>query len=211
MTGRFSPRPDAMSKLKGELVYLADRVPRDCLVGAILRSPHPHAAVLGIDTAAAAALPGVQAVVTAADLPAGLLVGIRKKDQPVLARDRVRYVGEPVAAVAATDEATARAALNAIRVDYEPLAVVGDAAFALSPEAPSIHPGGNLCHETFFARGELEETFLRSAHVVEAVYETPRQMHAALELEGGIAIPGSDGRLSPGHTRRDRRDSWQAG
>lgn len=196
MTVRFTPRPDAMAKLTGALVYLADRAPPGTLHGALLRSPHPHALIRAIDVTAARALPGVHAVVTAADTPQGLRVGIRLKDQPILADGRVRYVGEPIAAVAADDAATAQAALAAIRITYEPLPLVDDPEAALAAGAPPLHERGNLCHATRYERGALNEAFARSAHIVEAVYETPRQVHAALELEGAVAIPGDDGRLT---------------
>ena len=196
MTEQFGPRPDATAKLTGELVYLTDRAPAGCLIGAILRSPHPHALIRLIDTTAAAASAGVKAVITAADATPGLRLGICRKDQPVLADGRVRYVGEPVAAVAAATAAAARAALATIRVDYEPLPVIDDPERALAAEAAQLHAGGNLCHEAFYQRGDLDDAFARSAHVIETTYETPRQMHAALETEGAVAIPGVDGRLT---------------
>ncbi|MGH2340361.1 xanthine dehydrogenase family protein molybdopterin-binding subunit [Segnochrobactraceae bacterium EtOH-i3] len=192
---RMAPRPDAAAKLSGRLVYRGDVTAPGCLVGKVLRSPHPHARVLSVDTSAAEAMPGVHAVITARDVPPGFLYGIQRVDQPVLAVDRVRMIGEPVAAVAAETEAIALAARDAIRVEYEPLPVLSDPEAALSPEAIALHPGGNLCHTALFERGDLAAGFARAAHVVEGVYETPRQMHVALELEAGIAIPGDDGRL----------------
>lgn len=192
---RMAPRPDAAAKLSGRLVYRGDVTATGCLVGKVLRSPHPHARLLSVDTSAAEAMPGVHAVVTARDVPLGLLLGIQRTDQPVMAVDRVRMIGEPVAGVAAESEEIARAALAAIRVEYEPLPVLDDPETALAPGAIALHPGGNLCHSALFERGDLAAHRARAVHVVEGTYETPRQMHVALELEAGIAIPEADGRL----------------
>lgn len=192
---RMAPRPDAAAKLSGRLVYRGDVSAPGCLVGRVLRSPHPHAWIRSLDVSAAEAIPGVRAVVTARDVPAGLLLGIQRIDQPVLAVDRVRMIGEPVAAVAADSAEIAAAALAAIRVEYELLPVLSDPEAALRPEAIALHPGGNLCHSVLFERGDLAAGHARAVHVVEGSYETPRQMHVSLELEGGIAIPRPDGRL----------------
>ena len=189
-------RPDAMAKLSGLPGYLTDLRDPTALFGAVLRSPHPHARIVSIDTSKAAALPGVHAVLTDADVRPGFCLGIRIKDQPMLARGFVRYVGEPVVAVAADTRAIALAALDAIVVRYEILPVVDDAEAALSPAAPLLHPGGNLCHSTVYSRGDLAAAFARAEHVVEDTYSTPIQMHAALELEGGLAVPHPDGRLT---------------
>src|SRR5438094_8609875 len=109
------------------------------LVGKVFRSAEPHARIMRLDTARARALPGVRAVMTAADVP-DVRYGGALKDETVFARDRVRYVGQPVAAVAATTLDAADAALAAIRVMYEPLASVFDAESAMASDAPLIHP-----------------------------------------------------------------------
>jgi CO/xanthine dehydrogenase Mo-binding subunit len=185
-------RPEILARLEARVRYLGDTPMPGALVGRVLRSPHAHARIARIDTAAARALPGVRAVVGAADAPAGFLHGIRRKDQPIFATDRVRYIGEPVAAVAADSAEAAEAALRAIRVDYEPLPLVTDPEAALSARSFPIHEGGNLCHSARFARGDTTAAFARAAHVVEHTLLTPRQMHAALELEGGVAAVEGD-------------------
>jgi CO/xanthine dehydrogenase Mo-binding subunit len=162
----------------------------------VLRSPHPHARIVALDVQRTRAMPGVRAVVTEGDLPVGFLCGIRVKDQPVLARDVVRYVGEPVAALAADTLEQARAALAAIAVTYEPLPIVDDPQQALCTGVPALHPRGNLCHSTSFVRGDVAAILAQAAHVVEDVYETPCQMHAALELDGGVAVPRPGGGLT---------------
>ncbi|WP_420992095.1 xanthine dehydrogenase family protein molybdopterin-binding subunit [Cupriavidus sp. 30B13] len=191
-------RPDIHAKLSGNPGYLTDRIAEGQLRGAILGSPHPHARIVRIDTAAARALPGVHAVVTHADIPGTAVYGLRKADRPVLCADKARYVGDPVAAVAAVDMATARAALALIEVKYEPLPLVGDPAAALDPRCPEdawVHAGGNLLHQVEHRRGDLAAAEAASVHVVEDTYTTPRQMHAFLETEGGVAEPDGEGGL----------------
>lgn len=197
MTIRFDDiRPDALAKLSGNPGYLTDMSVPGMLHGAVLRSPHPHARIKSVDLTRAHAMPGVRTVVTEADLPAGLLCGIRIKDQPVLARGVVRYVGEAIAAVAADTLEQARSAAAAISVEYEILPVVDDPEQALGPGTPALHPRGNLCHSTSFKRGNVTDALAKATHVIEDVYETPCQMHAALELDGGVAVPKADGGLT---------------
>jgi len=197
MTVRFDDiRPDALAKLSGNPGYLTDFAVPGMLQGAVLRSPHPHARIVSLDVSRARAMPGVRTVVTEADLPAGLLCGIRVKDQPVLARGVVRYVGEPVVAVAADTLEQAHAAIAAIAVGYEPLPVIDDPEQALGGQAAALHQRGNLCHSTSFVRGDVATALAKAAHVIEDIYETPCQMHAALELDGGVAVPKPGGGLT---------------
>ncbi|MFT3803518.1 MAG: molybdopterin-dependent oxidoreductase [Burkholderiaceae bacterium] len=192
------PRPDAGDKLAGNPGFLTDRIRPGQSRGAILGSPHPHARIVRIDTAAARALPGVHAVVTHADIPGITHYGLRKVDRPVLCIDKVRHVGDPVAAVAAVDMATARAALALIEVEYAPLPVVDDAERALLPDLPAaqrVHEAGNLLHAARHAQGDMQAAQAGTVHVVEDCYTTPRQMHAFLETEGGVAEPDGEGGL----------------
>ncbi|KKW67167.1 aldehyde oxidase [Lampropedia cohaerens] len=191
-------RPDVQAKLGGTPGYLTDRVATGQLRGLVLGSPWPHARILRIDTRVARAMPGVHAVVTHADIPSQAYYGLRKVDRPVLCDDKVRYVGDAVAAVAAIDLETARAALRAIVVDYAPLPVVDDPDAALAhdlPEACHVHPQGNLLHQATYRRGDMQAARARAVHVVEHVYTTPRQLHAYLETEGGVAEPDGRGGL----------------
>ena len=114
--GESVQRPDGVPKVTGAFAYGSDLHREGMLFGATLRSPHPHARIAGIDTAAAKAIGGVRAVITSAELPTRELFGLMKLDQPVLATERVRYVGEPVAIVAADSLEQARLALGAIAV-----------------------------------------------------------------------------------------------
>jgi len=182
--------------------YLSDmRVP-GLAHAAVLRSPHPHARIRSIDVDRARAMPGVLCVLTAGDVPGRLRFGLRIADQPILCDDTVRTAGDPVAAVAAETRAAAEAARDAIRVDWELLPVVATAEEALAPTAPAIHAGGNVVHETHYARGDLEAAFAASTHVVAHVYRTPHQVPAFIETESALAIPdGKDGVAvyAPGH------------
>lgn len=201
-------RPDIADKVHGRLAYLTDAREPGMLVGRILRAGRPHARILAIDTAEAEALPGVAAVLTHRDVPGLNAFGIMVQDQPALCGERVRYVGDAVAAVAAVDEATAEAALALIRVAYAPLPVLDSPEAALAPGAPPLHPEGNLRREVRVARGDAEAAFAACAHVVEDTYVTPRQMHGFLETEGGWARVEADGslmiRVGGQHGARDR-------
>ena len=135
-------RVDAGEKLRGEAQFVGDIVVPGMLHGKVLRSPVPHARIVSIDTSEAVAMPGVVAVLTGADLTdIDPLWGHAIKDRPIVALDRVRFVGEPVAAVAAIDEATAEAAVKAIVVEYDELPFVGNLDDALAPDAPLVHDG----------------------------------------------------------------------
>ncbi|OBZ95115.1 hypothetical protein ADU59_14755 [Pararhizobium polonicum] len=205
---RWHVRPDGPAKVAGTFTYLTDHRTPDMLVGRILRAGIPHARIVSIDTSAAEALPGVAAVVTHLDVPGDNAFGIVIQDQPAFCFDTVRYAGDAVAAVAAVDARTAERALALIRVDYAPLPVVTDPHAALLPDAQAVHNGGNLQCALSFSKGDIETGFARAAHVVEATYETPRQMHGFMETEGGHAFVGEDGILTVcaggQHGSRDR-------
>ena len=182
------PSPELYRRIEGRLGYPTDLFDTPGLLqGAILRSEHAHARLLRVDTSRARTMPGVRAVVTADDVPGLNRFGIVVRDQPVFCEDRVRYEGDAIAAVAADTLAQARAALAAIEVDYEPLSLVTDATTA-EQQVP-LHEGGNLLTQETFHRGDPEQAFAACAVVVEHDYRTPRQMHAFMETEGGIAIP----------------------
>jgi CO/xanthine dehydrogenase Mo-binding subunit len=186
--------PETARRVAGRTAYATDVPPLDGLLhGAVLRCGVAHARVVSLDVRGARAMPGVRAVVTAEDVPGTNGFGIVLRDQPVLCRDRVRFEGDAVAAVAADTPEQARAALAAIEVTYEPLPIVGDALSAA--EAWPLHEGGNLLAEHTLRRGELDAALARCALVVEQDYRTPRQMHAFMETEGGVAIPDGRGGL----------------
>lgn len=204
----WHPRFDVPAKLRGRAGYLTDARAPDMLVGRILRAGRPHARILSIDTKAAEALPGVRAVVTHRDIRGTNAFGIMWQDQPALCFDVVRHEGDPVAAVAAVDEATAEAALALVEVVYADLDTVTDPAAALAPEAAPLHAQGNLAASVGLRRGNADAGLARAAHVVTATYTTPRQMHAFLETEGGWCAPDGAGGLTVAvggqHGARDR-------
>ena len=142
--GESVARPDGVPKVIGAFAYASDLRMEGMLHGQTLRSPHPHARIVRIDVTAARALPGVHAVLTAADLPTAVQFGLIKKDQPVLATGTVRYVGEPIALVASDHPEIGRAALAAIRVEYAALPSLHDPIAAIRPDAPPIHATGNV-------------------------------------------------------------------
>ncbi len=183
-------RPDGGAKVEGSFEFSSDRSMDGELWAMTLRSPHPRARLVSIDTSAALALPGVAAVVTAQDVPGVNGFGLISADQPVFAVDEVRFVGEPVAAVAATDPETCARALARIRVDYEILEPLIDAERAIDGSFESIHPDGNLIRHQRIVRGDPD---LQGEVIVEGTYEIGMQDQAFLGLEAAVAVPDDDG------------------
>jgi CO/xanthine dehydrogenase Mo-binding subunit len=192
VVGESAPRADAPPKVKGEFLYGSDLAREGMLYGATLRSPHAHARIVNIDVAPARGMPGVRAVITADDLPTREKFGLMRADQPMLATRVVRYVGEPVALVAADDPEQARLATKAIKVDYELLPAVTDVVAALQPDAPKLHDpkDGNVIEDVRVVHGDPAA---KAEVVVEGEYEVAMQDQAALGPEAGLAIPGQDG------------------
>ncbi|GAC1517577.1 MAG: xanthine dehydrogenase subunit D [Acidimicrobiales bacterium] len=186
--GAREVRPDAPAKTQGQFAFTSDLAAEGSLWGATLRSPHAAARIVGLDATAARRLPGVAAVITAEDVPGRPEFGLDVPDQPVFAVHAVRYAGEPVAAVAADHPETARRALAAIRVDYEPTAGLFDPEEAL--DGPPIHPRGNLFRHLPIRRGDPDAT---GPIVVEGVYEVGMQDQAFMGPESGLAVPTEDG------------------
>jgi xanthine dehydrogenase D subunit len=185
--GAATLRHDAADKTTGTFPYANDLQVEGMLHGAVLRSPHPHARIVSVDLEPARALPGVHAVIGAWDVP-DFLFGLVTRDEYVLAYDTVRYVGEPVALVAAEDRITAQRACAAIEVVYEPLPALTDPLDALT--AAPIHPDGNVYRHIHFTCGD--PTARGPVHV-EAEYVLGRQDHAFLAPEAGLAFPDGKG------------------
>ncbi|WP_445152873.1 molybdopterin cofactor-binding domain-containing protein [Baekduia sp. Peel2402] len=182
-------RSDGPAKVTGRFPYSSDLAVEGMVYGSTVRSPHASARIVGIDTRAALALDGVHAVLTADDVPGDKLVGNTLPDQPVLAFDRVRHHGEPVAIVAAEDPVTARRAAALVTVEYELLDPIVSVEAALAPDAVALHPGGNLLKGVPILRGD---TSVVGDVVVRGRYEVGIQDQAFLGPESGLAIP--DGR-----------------
>lgn len=194
--GRNTRRVDGVPKVLGKAKFAADLVFPNMLYAKVLRSPYPHARILSINTAKAAALPGVAAVLTAKDIPGRNRYGIIIKDQPVLAEDKVRFAGEAVAIVAAENERLAEEALSLIEVEYEELPVVTSALEAMREDAPKVHEAGNVLHHRKIRKGNVEEGFAQAAVIVEDTFKTQLVEHAYIEPEAGVAVPEPDGRLT---------------
>lgn len=193
--GKSVRRIDAPSKVSGALKYAGDMVMPGMLHVHVLRSPHPHARIVSIDTSAAAAIDGVEGVITCDDVPGEDGFGVFVHDQPVMARGKVRYVGEAVAAVAAEDPLTARRAAAAIKIEYEPLPAVFSPEDALKPGAPVIHDYApdNITTHIPIRVGDVEKGFAQSDLVIEQEYATQAIEHAYLEPEAGLAYVDHDG------------------
>jgi CO/xanthine dehydrogenase Mo-binding subunit len=183
-------RSDAAPKVRGEFAYSSDLGRDGMLWGATLRSPHASARIRAVDAGAALALPGVRAVLTHEDVPGRPVYGMEIPDQPVLAIDRVRYQGEPVAIVAADHPETARRAAERIEVDYAPEPALSDAEAALAAGAAALHPGGNLLRRVVIRHGERPGP---ADVVVRAEYEVGMQDQAFLGPESCLAVPAEDG------------------
>ena len=188
--GESAARPDGGLKVRGEFAFSSDLWMDGMLWGATLRSPHAHARITGIRTAAALAVPGVFAVLTHEDVPGVNAYGLEHRDQPVLAHDRVRYQGEAVALVAADHPETARRAAALVEVDYEELPPVTDPRAAVRGEGEALHPSGNVVRHVRIRRGDPSAS---AAVVVTGDYEVGMQDQAFLGPESGLAVPAVDG------------------
>src|SRR4051794_13914476 len=177
VVGKPFPRLEGAEKVTGRARFSYDvRLPGQ-LYARVLRSPHPHARVKRVDTSKAAALPGVQAVISVTDAPE-----MDWYQEGKLFETTVRFAGDEVAAVAAESEELADDALRLIEVEYEPLPFVPTIGDALRPDAPHVHEGGNLAGEpTIYERGDAEAGLRQADVVVDATYETPCALHNALE------------------------------
>ena len=180
--------------LRGDGRYLADLKVHGMLAAVVIRSPHPHAWIRSIDTSAAAADPRTIAVLTAADLPElpplpciDAEETTRPFNQPVMAVDKVRYVGEPVAVVVAADRYVAEDVAELVVVDYEPLPAVADAERAMEPDAPIVHEETNVCDTLEYRLGDPDAAFESAAHVLRERFTTQRYAGMPMETRGAIA------------------------
>lgn len=189
-------RVDARAKVTGAERYAIDHYPDGILWAGAKRAGVPHARLRGLDLSAARALPGVVAVLSAADVPGPNRQGIVHKDQPVLVEDRVRHCGDPLALVLAEDRETLARALDLIEPDLEPLPGVFDIDAALAQDAPALHDGGNILLAAEISAGDIEPAWKDCAVVVEDTFELAPQDHGFLESQTGVAQAMPDGGLS---------------
>src|SRR5918911_1747922 len=206
VVGRPLGRVEGAGKVTGQARFAADVVRPGQLWGKCLRSPLPHARILHVDTSAARRLPGVHAVLAGSDLPR-VLVGLKIQDMPLLARDRVRFVGERVVAVAAEDPDVADEALALVRVEYDELPAVFDAEEAMQPGAPLVHPDlqsyagltwelpdvPNLHARYVHERGDLAAGFAEADLVIEHTFHTALMHQGYIEPQACVVAVEADG------------------
>lgn len=200
--GRRLRKVDGVGKVTGAALYTDDIVLPGMLHGKILRSPHPHARILSIDGSEAESLPGVHAVVTGEDMPVKYCIIPWTRDEYPLCLDKVRFIGDAVAAVAAVDEDTANRALRLIRVEYEVLPPILEPEAALAPDAPRIHepkkPGrnGNVTKHVQLEFGDVDAELAASDLVIEGDYFFEGSTHTPIEPHCAIGSYEPGGKLT---------------
>jgi CO/xanthine dehydrogenase Mo-binding subunit len=198
--GKPERRVDAWGKVTGKAKFAEDYNVAHQLWGKVLRAQHPHARILRIDISKAEKLPGVEAVLTAKDIPGSKVFGIVIKNQQILAEDRVRYLGDGIALVAAKSKEIAEEAVSLIVVEWEPLPVVTDPEEALRPGAPVLHGETNEFVHHKVRKGDIQKGFAEADFILERRFRTQFVEHASIEPEavlaeldeqGGVKITGS--------------------
>jgi len=194
--GESVRRVDALDKVLGRAKFPADLYVEGMLHAKVLWSERPHARIVRVDTSRAESYPGVVAVLTARDVPINEF-GISEMDQRVLAEEKVRSVGDPVALVIAETEASAAAARELISVDYEDLPVISDPREAMEPGSPLVHEekGSNILAHYRVRKGDVGKAFAQADVVVEGCYHTPHQEHAYLQPEAGLGLIDEEGKV----------------
>jgi 4-hydroxybenzoyl-CoA reductase subunit alpha len=187
--GTYVPMVDGPEKVSGRAKYTADLIVPGALAGRIFRSPYSHAEIIEVDVSAAAKLPGVKAIVTGADCDKAFGVLPVARTEHVLARDRVRYRGEPIAAVAAIDDATAKEALRRIKLKVRELPAYHTAREAMAPDAVALHQQRphNLERDVLFELGDVETAFAAADLVREGIYNCAEVCQNQMEMHAAIA------------------------
>jgi 4-hydroxybenzoyl-CoA reductase alpha subunit len=200
--GKSHVKVDGTAKVTGSAKYTFDIILPNMLYGKILRSPHPHARIVSIDTSKALEMPGVKGVVTGKDT-IGKKNGVWRRfpelcDEDILCREKVRYIGDPVAAVAAVDEETAEAALDLIEVEYEPLPATFDPREAMKEGAPQLHDHAerNVNNTRHIEWGNVDDDFAKCDVILEDQFYSSPQAHVCMETHGAVADFGHDDRLT---------------
>jgi 4-hydroxybenzoyl-CoA reductase subunit alpha len=196
VVGKSLIKPDAFAKVSGQTKFADDLALPRMLFGRILRSPHPHARILHVDTARARALPGVLAVLTGDDLPVKFGILPVSQDEEALAREKVRYVGDPIAAVAATDEWIADEALDLIEVQFKELPPVMSIDQAIAGGGEPIHGSSNVHKAVALEFGDTDEAMRTAEHVREDVVFFEGNTHLPMEQHAAVAQVAADGKLT---------------
>jgi len=208
--GESKPRIDAHEKVTGVSLYADDiQFGNKLLHARVKRSPHPHARIINLDISKALALPGVKAVVTGEDFPG--FIGLYLKDRHIFCRDRVRYVGDPVAGVAAATEEIAEKAIGLIEVEYEIMQPVFDPEFGASSQAPLLHPDldqyavasfilpqkdSNISNHFKIRKGDTASAWKKCEAIVERKYRIPHIQHVPIEPHVAIARMDETGEIT---------------
>ena len=208
--GGYVPMVDGPDKVSGRAKYTADLVAPGLLAGRIFRSPYSHAEIVEVDVSAALRLPGVKAIVTGKDEP-DHYVGKSIRDIPVLCWDKVRYIGDKVAAVAAETREAAEDAVGLIEVQYEELPAVFDPLKAMEPGAPTLHDDAsaydgapqaimvrdipNLCNRLTWKKGDIDEGFRESDRVIEHTFRIPLRHQGYIEPQAFLVAVEDDGQV----------------
>jgi CO/xanthine dehydrogenase Mo-binding subunit len=185
--GKSEIRKDAYNKVTGAALYAADLVQQDTNIGVLVRSPHHSARILRIDIEAARSMPGVLAVLTCNDVSGSIYHGNFIPDQPVLAKEVVRHLGEPVVLVVAQSRMIAEQACAKVLVEYEVLDPVFDPQLALDPNSPKVHPNGNLVTHFDIEDGSVVDGFKAADVIIEDVFSSPRVSPGYMEPENSLA------------------------
>lgn len=196
LINRSVQRVDSVEKTLGNLKYFSDIKREGMLYGKVFRSGLAHALIKSLDVDEALRYPGVKAVLTYKDVPALNAYGAMVPEAPVLAYDRVRYYGEPIALIASNSPEASERALESIKVEYEKLPVIRTVEEALSPGSIKLHYGGNVAKHMNFEAGDVRGGFERSHLVLSRTYRTQPQKHMYLETESGIAYVDESGMLT---------------
>lgn len=214
LIGKSTPRVESREKVTGKLKYTDDIKIEGALRGFTVRSPHPHARIKGIDTSKAEAYHGVERVLTWRDVTGENVFGLGYRDQPVLCKDKVRFVGDAVAFILAETEERAKEAAELVEVEYEPLKAVFDPEEAVKPHAPIVHESRaeglsenelrvqrfeehpNVLSHSHLEKGDIEKGFAGADLILEGRYTTQPQDHTPLETESCISYWDEEGRLT---------------
>ncbi|MGB7873778.1 MAG: molybdopterin cofactor-binding domain-containing protein, partial [Anaerolineales bacterium] len=197
VVGRNKIRPDAIEKVTGDALFTDDLEFDNMLYAHVRRAGVPHAILKSLDISKAKALPGVVAVLTADNIPAERTHGLVVYDWPVMVGigERVRYVGDSLALVAAETQEIAEQAVASIEAEFEPQTVITDAVQSYQPDAPKLHESGNLLKHIKVRKGDMDEGFAKADVILEHTFHTAITDHAFLEPECSIAVPLEDGRM----------------
>jgi CO/xanthine dehydrogenase Mo-binding subunit len=195
VVGKSFPRKNALLQVTGKSVYGEDVYRPGMLYAKILRSGHAHAKIAMIDTSKAEVLPGVKAIVTFSDIPHNRY-GFTHQDQPVLADDKVRHLGDAVAAVAAVSEKIAQEAITLIRVEYEPLPALSDPLEAMKDGAPLVHKKSNIASHLKIRNGDIEQGWKESDRIIEETFTTPVVEQAMIEPHAAVAEMDAEGNFT---------------